>query len=165
MDPELCGENRRRGLGKGGDAKRDGGTAGGVGRKKEKPPIVPAFGPVGQRTRQAFQSELGDYYRAIGHRVPIIAISHHQASTATGVPIAAVIHHGVDVEYYQPGPGDGRERGPGDPADPRAEADARPAGGHRHVRPRSPLRDPLELAPEVPLRLPALTRILRQEPP
>jgi glycosyltransferase involved in cell wall biosynthesis len=54
-----------------------------------------------------FQSELGDYYRAIGHRVPIIAISHHQASTAAGVPIAAVIHHGVDVEHYQPGPGDG----------------------------------------------------------
>ena len=54
-----------------------------------------------------FQSELGDYYRAIGHRVPIIAISHHHASTAGEVPIAAVIHHGVDVEHYRPGPGDG----------------------------------------------------------
>lgn len=44
-----------------------------------------------------FQSELGDYYRAIGDRTPIIAISHHQASTAVGTPVAAVIHHGVDL--------------------------------------------------------------------
>ena len=54
-----------------------------------------------------FQSELGDYYRAIGDRTPIIAISHHQASTATGTPVAAVIHHGVDLERFSFGHGDG----------------------------------------------------------
>ena len=54
-----------------------------------------------------FQSELGDYYRAIAGRIPIIAISHHQASTAIGTPLAGVIHHGVDLERYSPGQGDG----------------------------------------------------------
>lgn len=54
-----------------------------------------------------FQSELGDYYRAIGDRTPVIAISHHQASTATGIPVAAVIHHGVDLERFPVGHGDG----------------------------------------------------------
>lgn len=54
-----------------------------------------------------FQSELGDYYRAIAGRIPIIAISHHQASTAIGTPLAGVIHHGVDLERYSPGHGDG----------------------------------------------------------
>lgn len=54
-----------------------------------------------------FQSELGDYYRAIGDRTPIIAISHHQASTALGIPVAAVIHHGVDLDRFSVGPGDG----------------------------------------------------------
>ena len=39
---------------------------------------------------------------------PIVAISHSQASHADGVPIAAVIHHGVDLDAYRPGPGDGR---------------------------------------------------------
>jgi glycosyltransferase involved in cell wall biosynthesis len=54
-----------------------------------------------------FQSELGDYYRAIGGQTPIIAISHHQASTATATPIASVIHHGVDLERFPFGQGDG----------------------------------------------------------
>ena len=63
--------------------------------------------PVVTTNHGPFQSELGDYYRAIGDRTPIIAISHHQASTAAGTPIAAVIHHGVDVERFPSGPGDG----------------------------------------------------------
>ncbi len=54
-----------------------------------------------------FQSELGDYYRAIAGRTPVIAISHHQASTATGIPVAAVIHHGVDLRHFPVGRGDG----------------------------------------------------------
>lgn len=54
-----------------------------------------------------FQSELGDYYRAIGGSTPVIAISHHQASTAVGTPVAAVIHHGVDPDRYPAGLGDG----------------------------------------------------------
>ncbi len=63
--------------------------------------------PVVTTNHGPFQSELGDYYRAIGNRTPIIAISRHQASTATGTPIAAVIHHGVDLNRFPMGAGDG----------------------------------------------------------
>jgi glycosyltransferase involved in cell wall biosynthesis len=54
-----------------------------------------------------FNPELSDIYRRIGHRVPIIAISRHQASTARGVPIAGVIHHGVDPDTFPVGDGSG----------------------------------------------------------
>ena len=63
--------------------------------------------PVVTTNHGPFESELGDYYRAIGDRTPVIAISNHQASTALGVPIAAVIHHGVDYDRFPVGPGDG----------------------------------------------------------
>jgi glycosyltransferase involved in cell wall biosynthesis len=62
--------------------------------------------PVVTTNHGPFQSELGDYYRAIADRTPVIAISQHQASTADGIPIAAVIHHGVDLERFPAGPGD-----------------------------------------------------------
>ncbi|MGH9101738.1 MAG: glycosyltransferase family 4 protein [Acidimicrobiales bacterium] len=63
--------------------------------------------PVVTTNHGPFESELGDYYRAIGERTPVIAISRHQASTARGVPVAAVIHHGVDLDRFPPGPGNG----------------------------------------------------------
>jgi glycosyltransferase involved in cell wall biosynthesis len=44
-----------------------------------------------------FNDELLDIYRAIAPWVSIIAISQSQADTAAGVPIARVIHHGIDV--------------------------------------------------------------------
>jgi glycosyltransferase involved in cell wall biosynthesis len=37
----------------------------------------------------------------------LVAISHHQASTARGVKIAAVIHHGIDPATVPPGDGAG----------------------------------------------------------
>jgi glycosyltransferase involved in cell wall biosynthesis len=54
-----------------------------------------------------FDDEMIDIYRAMADRVPIIAISHHQASTAEDVPIAAVIHHGLDPAAFPVGSGDG----------------------------------------------------------
>jgi len=54
-----------------------------------------------------FIGDLFDYYRWIAPLVPVVAISRHQASTAGPIPIAAVIHHGVDLEAYKPGKGDG----------------------------------------------------------
>jgi glycosyltransferase involved in cell wall biosynthesis len=39
--------------------------------------------------------------------IPVIAISHHQASTAAGVPIAGVVHHGIDVDAVPLGRGNG----------------------------------------------------------
>ncbi len=37
----------------------------------------------------------------------VVAISRDQARTADGVPITAVIHHGIDTSVYLLGPGDG----------------------------------------------------------
>jgi glycosyltransferase involved in cell wall biosynthesis len=63
--------------------------------------------PVVTTNHGPFQGELGDYYRAISPRTPIIAISHHQASTAIDTPVAAVIHHGVDPGLFPAGTGRG----------------------------------------------------------
>lgn len=44
-----------------------------------------------------FDDELTQIYRAMQRETALVAISHHQASTARGVKIDAVIHHGIDV--------------------------------------------------------------------
>jgi glycosyltransferase involved in cell wall biosynthesis len=54
-----------------------------------------------------FNDELTDFYGRIGHRVPIIAISHHQRRHVPQVPIARVIHHGLDAAEFPVGNGDG----------------------------------------------------------
>ena len=54
-----------------------------------------------------FNDELTDIYRNVAQRVPIIAISHAQAAIAKDLPIARVIHHGLDPEAFLVGPGDG----------------------------------------------------------
>lgn len=61
--------------------------------------VTTAHGPL--------TGDLGDVYRAIGPAVPIIAISHHQASTAGLVPIASVIHHGIEPDAFPVGDGSG----------------------------------------------------------
>lgn len=63
--------------------------------------------PVVTTNHGPFNDELIDLYRIISARVPVIAISEHQASTAPGVRIAAVIHHGVDLDDYRYGKGGG----------------------------------------------------------
>lgn len=54
-----------------------------------------------------FNDELRDIYRFVGPRVPVIAISHSQAASAGDVPVARVIHHGIDPEAFPVGRGDG----------------------------------------------------------
>jgi glycosyltransferase involved in cell wall biosynthesis len=54
-----------------------------------------------------FTTDLGDLYRALGERVPVIAISGDQASDPGDVPIAATIHHGVRVDDFPVGEGRG----------------------------------------------------------
>jgi glycosyltransferase involved in cell wall biosynthesis len=54
-----------------------------------------------------FQGELGALYRVIARTVPVTAISHHQAGFAGDTPIAAVIHHGIDVDMHPAGDGEG----------------------------------------------------------
>jgi glycosyltransferase involved in cell wall biosynthesis len=63
--------------------------------------------PVVTTNHGPFRSELGALYRAIAGRVPVIAISAHQAADAGDIPVAAVIPHGVDLEDFPLGPGDG----------------------------------------------------------
>jgi glycosyltransferase involved in cell wall biosynthesis len=68
-------------------------------RPKHVPVVTTNHGP--------FQTVLNDLYEVIAHDVAIVAISHHQASMAKPIPIAAVIHHGIDVERVPFGGGTG----------------------------------------------------------
>jgi glycosyltransferase involved in cell wall biosynthesis len=63
--------------------------------------------PVLTTNHGPFESDLIDLYRVTSDRVPVIAISHHQASAAQGVQIAAVIHHGINPADFVVGRGSG----------------------------------------------------------
>jgi glycosyltransferase involved in cell wall biosynthesis len=64
--------------------------------------------PVVTTNHGPFDDELTPLYRRLAAGgVPVLAISHHQASTAVDVPIAAVIHHGVDLDDVPVGSGAG----------------------------------------------------------
>jgi glycosyltransferase involved in cell wall biosynthesis len=67
--------------------------------------------PVVTTNHGPFDEELTDLYRAMADDVPVIAISHDQASRAHGLAIAAVIHHGIDLADHPVGTGAGDERG------------------------------------------------------
>jgi glycosyltransferase involved in cell wall biosynthesis len=56
--------------------------------------------PVVTTNHGPFTRELTDLYRTVCGQVAVVAISHHQAASAEGVRIAAVIHHGVDVSTF-----------------------------------------------------------------
>jgi glycosyltransferase involved in cell wall biosynthesis len=64
-----------------------------------------SLAPVVTTNHAPFSDDTRRYYQALEGRVPIVAISHHQASTAGDVPIARVIHHGIDADRYPVGPG------------------------------------------------------------
>jgi glycosyltransferase involved in cell wall biosynthesis len=63
------------------------------------PVVTTAHGP--------FTPDLALLYAQVARRVAVVAISHHQRRTAPVVPVAAVIHHGIDVDRYPAGAGDG----------------------------------------------------------
>lgn len=63
--------------------------------------------PVVTTNHGPFDEPLQSIYRRITSTVPVIAISHHQASTAHGIPIHRVIHHGLDTSSLPVGRGDG----------------------------------------------------------
>jgi glycosyltransferase involved in cell wall biosynthesis len=54
-----------------------------------------------------FNEELIDLYSRTAHRVPLIAISHAQRKPAPHIPIARVIHHGLDATDFPFGDGSG----------------------------------------------------------
>jgi glycosyltransferase involved in cell wall biosynthesis len=63
--------------------------------------------PVVTTNHGPFDEELTDIYRATGDRVQVIAISQRQAARARDIPIARVIHHGVDPSRFPVGSGQG----------------------------------------------------------
>jgi len=71
-------------------------------------PVIGALragSPVVTTNHGPFTADVRALYRALGGRVPIVAISHHHAATAHDVHIARVIHHGIDVDRFPLGPG------------------------------------------------------------
>jgi glycosyltransferase involved in cell wall biosynthesis len=63
--------------------------------------------PVVTTNHGPFDDDLGALYRLMDSRVGIIAISRDQAASAAPLPIAGVIHHGIDVNDYPVGDGAG----------------------------------------------------------
>lgn len=62
--------------------------------------------PVVTTNHGPFNRTLSAIYRAMVPHVGVVAISHSQAST-TDVPLAGVIHHGVELDEFPDGAGDG----------------------------------------------------------
>ena len=59
-----------------------------------------------------YDDELAELYRTVAPRVPVIAISYDQARRAGALPLAGVIHHGVDLDTFPMGEGAGDADGP-----------------------------------------------------
>jgi len=70
---------------------------------RRRPPDVPIVSTL----HGPFRPFLREAYQAMADDVALVAISHHQASTAQGVPITRVIHHGIDVDAVPFGDGSG----------------------------------------------------------
>jgi len=68
--------------------------------------------PVATTIHGPFNAELTDIYSSIADRVPVVAISHAQRRSAPEIPIARVIHHGVEASQFPIGDGHGDEEGP-----------------------------------------------------
>jgi glycosyltransferase involved in cell wall biosynthesis len=68
--------------------------------------------PVATTIHGPFNEDLQDLYRAQSGRVPLIAISHAQHRAAPDIPVARVIHHGIDASLFPVGDGGGDADGP-----------------------------------------------------
>ena len=64
--------------------------------------------PVVTTVHGAIDNELRAIYSHIARRAHVVAVSASQAGSARGIPIAKVIHHGIDTAGYRQryGPGD-----------------------------------------------------------
>ncbi|WP_199433725.1 glycosyltransferase family 4 protein [Qaidamihabitans albus] len=69
-------------------------------RRLGSPPVVTTHhGPFTPVSRRVF--------REIARHTAVVAVSHAQALAAGDIPIAAVVHHGIDLDLYRAGPGGG----------------------------------------------------------
>lgn len=63
--------------------------------------------PVVTTNHAPFTPEIRDLYAAVTPAVALVAISHAQRASAPEIPVARVIHHGLDLDTVEVGPGDG----------------------------------------------------------
>jgi glycosyltransferase involved in cell wall biosynthesis len=63
--------------------------------------------PVVTTNHGLFSPEIRRILAVSARGAAVVAISRAQARDARPVPVAAVIHHGIDLDVYRPGPGDG----------------------------------------------------------
>ena len=63
--------------------------------------------PVVTTNHGPFTPEMRAHFASFADRVAIVAVSQAQRSDAPEIPIAAVIHHGIDVDDFPVGRGDG----------------------------------------------------------
>ena len=71
-----------------------------VRRRRGAPVVTTNHGP--------FNADLNPIYAEMSRQgIAVVAISHHQGSTAQNVKIAAVIHHGLDIDDIPVGDGNG----------------------------------------------------------
>ena len=61
--------------------------------------------PVAVTHHGPFDDGAHSDFRRVDSRIALVAISHHQASTANGLHVAKVIHHGIDPSRFPIGPG------------------------------------------------------------
>ena len=70
-------------------------------------PLAPRHPPIVTTFHGEFTAANRRIFARIATGARIVAISHAQAAAAPEVPIAAVIHHGIDLDVYQQGDGAG----------------------------------------------------------
>ncbi len=63
--------------------------------------------PVVTTCHSRFSADLRPAYEQIARYAKVVAISQSQRDSAPTVPVAAVIHHGIDLARYEVGPGCG----------------------------------------------------------
>lgn len=59
--------------------------------------------PVVTTQHNPFTPENLSILREVSPTVAVVAVSHDQASRSDGLPVAAVVHHGIDLEVHRPG--------------------------------------------------------------
>jgi glycosyltransferase involved in cell wall biosynthesis len=63
--------------------------------------------PLTATCHHDLSGELGHLYRRLESQIPVVAVSHAQRHSAPEVPVARVIHHGIEAERFPVGQGDG----------------------------------------------------------
>src|SRR5437660_1647805 len=63
--------------------------------------------PVVTTIHGELNGELRDIYARVAEHVSVVAVSHAQRKPAPDLPIARVIHHGIDANDFPFGTGDG----------------------------------------------------------